>query len=416
MLPDSAMEPEFHCKKETNMSAPANAASTAPSGGPYQAPAGLADVSVASTTISDVLGRLGFYHYRGYNAVDIARRGCFEDAWYLMLCGELPTNEQRDAFVRETSALRQLPPGIAELLPSIARQSGPGSLESLRTAASLAAQAIGCKPWTDQSQQLTRSQAEQLSAILPTLAAALYRLAKGQEVVQPRTDLGYAANYLYMITGAEPDERSTYAVERYLMLTIDHGFNNSTFTSRVIASSGADLGAVTSGAIGALSGPFHGGAPARVFDMLDAIGEPDNAEPWLRHAIEHGDKLMGFGHRIYKTVDPRSQLLHEVAQELHSERVGFAEQVEKTAVALLAELKPGRELYANVEFYAGVVLEAAGLPREMFSATFACSRIVGWMANVLEQIQDNRIFRPLARYVGPEAPREFPAFWQPGQG
>jgi citrate synthase len=399
------------------MSAPANAVvSTAATSEPYQAPPGLADVSVASTTVSDVLGRLGFYHYRGYNAVDIARRGRFEDAWHLMLRGELPTTEQRDAFIRETSALRQLPPGVGELLPSIARLSGPGSLASVRTAVSLAAQAIGCKPWTDQSQELTRAQAEQISAMLPTLTAQLYRLATGQEVVQPREDLGYAANYLYMITGEEPDERSTYAVERYLMLTIDHGFNNSTFTSRVIASSGADLGAVISGAIGALSGPFHGGAPARVFDMLDAIGSPDNAERWLRHAIEHGDKLMGFGHRIYKTIDPRSQLLHEVAQELHSERVGFAEHVEKTAVALLAELKPGRELYANVEFYAGVVLEAAGLPREMFSATFACSRVVGWMANVLEQIQDNRIFRPLARYVGPEAPREFPAFWQPDQG
>ena len=149
--------------------------------------------------------------------------------------------------------------------------------------------------------------------------------------------------------------------------------------------------------------------------MLDAIGSPDNAEPWLRHAIEHGDKLMGFGHRIYKTIDPRSQLLHEVARELHSERVEFSEIVEKTAVELLAELKPGRELYANVEFYAGVVLEAAGLPREMFSATFACSRIIGWMANVLEQIGDNRIFRPLAHYDGPQAPRELPASWRPGQ-
>jgi citrate synthase len=398
------------------MSAPANGvAGNTASSGPYQAPPGLADVSVASTTVSDVLGRLGFYHYRGYNAVDIARRGCFEDAWYLMLRGELPTTEQRNAFIRETSALRQLPAGVAELLPSIAGLSRPGSLESVRTAVSLAGQAIGCKPWTDQSEDLTRAQAEQISAMLPTLTAQLYRLATGQEIVQPRTDLGYAANYLYMLTGEEPDERSTYAVERYLMLTIDHGFNNSTFTARVIASSGADLGAVISGAIAALSGPFHGGAPARVFDMLDAIGTPDNADPWLRHAIEHGEKLMGFGHRIYKTIDPRSQLLHEVAQELHSERVGFAEHVEKTAVALLAELKPGRELYANVEFYAGVVLEAAGLPREMFSATFACSRVVGWMANVLEQIQDNRIFRPLARYVGPEAPREFPAFWQPGQ-
>jgi citrate synthase len=398
------------------MSAPANAvASNAARSEPYEAQSGLADVSVARTAVSDVLGRLGFYHYRGYNAVDIARRGSFEDAWHLMLRGELPTSEQRDAFRRETAALRPLPDGVAALLPAIARLSGPGSLESVRTAFSLAAQSIGCKSWTDQAPELTLAQAEQISAVMPTLAAQLYRLATGQEVVQPRADLGYAANYLYMITGQEPDERSVYAVERYLMLTIDHGFNNSTFAARVIASSGADLGAVITGAIAALSGPFHGGAPARVFDMLDAIGSPAAAEPWLRHAIEHGDKLMGFGHRIYKTIDPRSQLLHEVAQELHSERVGFAEHVEQTAVALLAELKPGRELYANVEFYAGVVLEAAGLPRELFTATFACSRVVGWMANVLEQIQDNRIFRPLASYVGPDAPREFPAFWQPDQ-
>jgi citrate synthase len=400
------------------MSVPANpvattAAGQAGSNDTFQAAAGLANVSVASTRVSDVLGRLGFYHYRGYNAVDLARRGSFEDAWYLMLNGALPAPDERASFRRETAALRNLPDGVAGLLPAIARLSKPGSLESLRTAVSLAAQAIGCKPWTDQDAQLTRSQAASISAMLPTLAAQLYRLATGQQVVQPRADLGYAANYLYMITGAEPDERSTYAVERYLMLTIDHGFNNSTFTSRVIASSGADLGAVITGALGALSGPFHGGAPARVFDMLDAIGEPENAEPWLRTAIARGDKLMGFGHRIYKTIDPRSQLLHEVAQELHSERVGFSEHVEKTAVALLAELKPGRELYANVEFYAGVVLEAAGLPRELFTATFACSRVVGWVANVLEQIQDNRIFRPLARYIGPAAPREFPVSWQP---
>jgi citrate synthase len=382
---------------------------------PYEAPAGLAGVSVARTEVSDVLGRLGFYHYRGYNAVDIARRGRVEDAWYLLMRGELPTAEQRAEFSRETAALRELPAGVAELLPAIARMSPPGSLASLRTAVSAAAQAMGCQPWTDQSEAETTQQAIRLSAMMPVLAAQLFRLASGQDVVQPRSDLGYSDNYLYMITGALPDDRSRYAVERYLMLTIDHGFNNSTFTSRVIASSGADLGAVVSGALGALSGPFHGGAPARVFDMLDAIGTPENAEPWLRRAIEHGDKLMGFGHRIYKTVDPRSQLLHEVARELHSQRVEFSEVVEQTAVRLLAELKPGRELYANVEFYAGVVLEAAGLPREMFTATFACSRIIGWMANVLEQIADNRIFRPLAHYDGPTAPREFPASWQPGQ-
>jgi citrate synthase len=382
---------------------------------PFEAPAGLAGVSVARTGVSDVLGRLGFYHYRGYNAVDIARRGRVEDAWYLLLRGELPAAEQREKFARETAALRELPAGVAELLPAIARLSPPGSLASLRTAVSVAAQAMGCKPWTDQTDAETAEQATRLSAMMPVLAAQLFRLASGQQVVEPRSDLGYSDNYLYMITGSVPDDRSRYAVERYLMLTIDHGFNNSTFTSRVIASSGADLGAVVSGALGALSGPFHGGAPARVFDMLDAIGTPENAEPWLRNAIERGDKLMGFGHRIYKTVDPRSQLLHEVARELRSQRVEFSELVEQTAVRLLAELKPGRELYANVEFYAGVVLEAAGLPREMFTATFACSRIIGWMANVLEQIADNRIFRPLAHYEGPTAPRDFPAFWQPGQ-
>ena len=392
------------------MNAPADVADA-----PYEAPAGLAGVSVARTTVSDVLGRKGFYHYRGYNAVDIARRGRVEDAWYLLLRGALPTAQQHADFVRETAALRVLPDGVADLLPAIARLSPPGSLASLRSAISVAAQAMGCRPWTDQTDAQTAEQAARLSAIMPVLAAQLFRLASGQEVVQPRADLGYSDNYLYMITGELPGERSRYAVERYLMLTIDHGFNNSTFTSRVIASSGADLGAVVTGALGALSGPFHGGAPARVFDMLDAIGTADNAEPWLRNAIEHGDKLMGFGHRIYKTIDPRSALLHEVARELHSDRVELSELVEKTAVELLAELKPGRELYANVEFYAGVVLEAAGLPREMFTATFACSRIIGWMANVLEQVADNRIFRPLAHYDGPEAPREFPDFWQPGQ-
>jgi citrate synthase len=382
---------------------------------PYEAPAGLDGVSVARTKISDVLGRKGFYHYRGYNAVDIARRGRVEDAWHLMLRGELPTPDQLAAFAAETAALRVLPDGVAELLPAIARLSPAGSLASLRTAISVSAQAMGCRPWTDQTDEETAAQAARLTAIMPVLAAQLFRLATGQEVVQPRTDLGYSENYLYMITGEVPEERARYAVERYLMLTIDHGFNNSTFTSRVIASSGADLGAVVTGALGALSGPFHGGAPARVFDMLDAIGTRDNAEPWLRESIERGDKLMGFGHRIYKTHDPRSELLHEVARELHSERVELSELVEKTAVELLAELKPGRELYANVEFYAGVVLEAAGLPREMFTPTFACSRVIGWMANVLEQIKGNRIFRPLAHYDGPEAPREFPAFWQPGQ-
>ena len=162
------------------------------------------------------------------------------------------------------------------------------------------------------------------------------------------------------------------------------------------------------GGIGALSGPLHGGAPSRALDMLDAIGTPDKTEAWVRDAVETGDRIMGFGHRVYKTDDPRSVLLRAVAQRLGGEKAEFAMEVERTVVEVLAELKPGRELYANVEFYAGVVMDRCGLPREMFTPTFASSRVIGWCANILEQASDNRIIRPSARYVGPPPPQPVP--------
>jgi citrate synthase len=380
---------------------------------PYEAPPGLANVAVAQTKVSDVLGREGYYHYRGYNAVEIASRGHVEDAWHLMHEGDLPTPEQRRTFVARTRSVRRLPEEVWAILPDIATRSERGSLQALRTAVAYAGQVQGFRPWGDHKAEEIKDQALTLSAQVPVLATALFRLASGQEVIRPRDDLGYAADFMHMLTGEVPSDEALLGVERYLMLTIDHGFNASTFTARVIASSGADLGSVVAGAIGTLSGPLHGGAPARVFDMLDEIGTPENAEPWLRNAIETGVKLMGFGHRVYKTIDPRSKLLHEMAAGLGGERVRFSEVVEETAVRLLEELKPGRELYANVEFYAGVVLEAAGLPREMFSATFASSRTIGWMANVVEQTEGNRIFRPLAHYVGPKAPRDLPPSWDP---
>jgi citrate synthase len=187
------------------------------------------------------------------------------------------------------------------------------------------------------------------------------------------------------------------------MTTVDHGFNASTFTARVITSTGADLAAAVVGAIGALSGPLHGGAPSRALDMLDAIGTIENADPWLRDAVERGDRLMGFGHRVYKTDDPRSVLLRSVAERLGGDQVEFAKDVEQHAVDVLAELKPGRKLYTNVEFYAGVVMNSCGVPREMFTPTFASSRVIGWCAHILEQAADNRLIRPSAQYVG-EAP------------
>ena len=336
---------------------------------PFEAAPGLAGVSVSRTGVSDVLGRKGFYHYRGYNAVDIARRGRVEDAWHLLLRGELPTAAQREAFARQTAELRQLPDGVSELLPALARLSRPGSLESLRSAVSVTGQAMGCQPWTDQTADETAEQAARFAAVMPTLAAQLFRLASGREPVQPRADLGYSDNYLYMITGEEPDDRSRYAVERYLMLTIDHGFNNSTFTSRVIASSGADLGAVVTGALGALSRPVprrRAGQGVRHARRNRLAGQRRGlvAAGDHRRRQAHGLRPPGFTRpsTLARSCSTRSQR-NCIVSGWSSPR-----RSRRTAVELLAELKPGRDLYANVEFYAGVVLEAAGLPREMFTA------------------------------------------------
>jgi citrate synthase len=243
---------------------------------------------------------------------------------------------------------------------------------------------------------------------VPTLICALWRLRRGLVPVPPRDDLAYAANYLYMMQGDVPTAEHAAAVEKYLISTVDHGFNASTFTARVITSTGADLGSAIVGAIGALSGPLHGGAPSRALDMLDSIGTIDKAEPWLRDAVERGDRLMGFGHRVYKTDDPRSVMLRGVAERLGGEKVELAKAIERKAVEVLAELKPGRRLYTNVEFYAGIVMDTCGVPREMFTPTFASSRAIGWCAHVLEQAADNRLIRPSAQYVGPPPPQPVP--------
>jgi citrate synthase len=261
---------------------------------------------------------------------------------------------------------------------------------------------------SDGDLETVRSEALALCAAVPTILATAYRIRNGFEPVAPRDDLSFASNYLWMMTGTEPDPAYARAIDQYLIIATDHGFNASTFTARVITSTQADLAAAICGAIGALSGPLHGGAPSRALDMLDVIGTPDNAEPWLRRAVENNERLMGFGHRVYKTEDPRSKFLRQVAQDLGGSLVGYAMEVEKTAVRVLAELKPGRELYTNVEFYAGVVMNSCGVPREMFTPTFAAARTIGWSVNVLEQMADNRLIRPTARYIGPPPPQPVP--------
>ena len=369
-------------------------------------PAGLEGVVVAETSIGDVRGLEGFFHYRQYSATELAARRSLEDVWFLLFDGALPDRDESARFGAEVAARRALPPGVTALLPALAGAGSP--LDALRSGVSLLGAELGWRPTLDIGADELRSQALDLCACVPTLLAAAHRLRRGERPVPPRDDLSQVANYLWMLTGEEAPPDRARAVEQYMMLTIDHGFNASTFAARVIASTGADLAAAVTGAVGALSGPLHGGAPSRALDMLDAIGTPDRADEWIRRSVAEGDRIMGFGHRVYKTDDPRSVFLRDVARGLGGPLVDFAEQVERTTVDVLAELKPGRRLYTNVEFFAGVVMQTCGIPRQMFTPTFASSRVIGWSAQAMEQAGDNRLIRPTARYVGPPPPQPVP--------
>ncbi|UDY35297.1 citrate synthase [Dermatobacter hominis] len=384
--------------------------------GPILAPRGLAGVVVTDTEVGDVRGDEGFYHYRGHSAVDLARSRGLEDVWALMVDGELPADEERRReFRHEVRARRSLPAAVRSVLPHLA---GAGStLDGLRTALSLVGQEEHMRPLLDTPEPRRRDDALRLAAVTPTIVAALHRTALGEPPVEPRGDLAPGADLLWMLTGEEPDPEAARALETYMVTTVDHGFNASTFTARVVASTGADVAGCVVAAVAALSGPLHGGAPSRALDLLDAIpadGSDDDVDDAIRSRLERGERLMGFGHAVYRTDDPRSVLLREIAAELGrrsdeaSAGVAHARRVESRAVALLAAHRPGRELRTNVEFYAGVVMDLCGVPRSMFTPVFASSRAIGWTANVLEQARDPKIIRPSARYTGPAAPRPVP--------
>lgn len=372
-----------------------------------EVPRGLAGVIAAETAIGDVRGEEGFYHYRQYSAVDLATSRSFEDVWCLIFDGELPDAVRRQSFLAETAALRQIPQPLRPLLAPVAATSAP--MTGLRSLLPALAGVRGARPLYDLDPAQRRDDALLACALTPTLLAALHRLSRGEEPVEPRADLPFAANYLYMLTGKDPSEAQARAIEQYLISTIDHGFNASTFTARVIASTGADLFACLGGALGALSGPLHGGAPSRALETLDEIGSPDRADAWIRTRVAAGERIMGFGHPVYRTEDPRARMLRGLAQQFGGDLVELATLVEQRVLAILAELKPGRPLRTNVEYYAAVVMECCGLPREMFTATFACSRVVGWCAHILEQAADSKIIRPSARYTGPAPAQPVPA-------
>ncbi|SDL28927.1 citrate synthase [Microbacterium azadirachtae] len=371
-------------------------------------PRGLTNVVVAETRIGDVRGAEGFFHYRGVSGVELAADARFEDAWHLVALGALPADDSDAGRWRtRTAAARRIPAPVSETLPSIAR-SGLDAMAQLRTALALVSAADGRRALYDEDESERVDDAVRLAAVAPALIAALHRLGRGLDPLAPDPVLDPISDYLRMLLGSTPDARLVTALGTYLTAAIDHGFNASTFTARVIASTGADLASCVGGALGALAGPLHGGAPARTLDMLDEIGSPDRAEAWVRDRVHRGGRIMGFGHAVYRTEDPRSRLLRGVAQRLRSDglasdRVDLAVTVEQTVLRVLDELKPGRSLRTNVELYAAVVMEACGIPRELFTPTFASARLIGWGAHACEQVQDGKILRPSSRYVGPAA-------------
>jgi citrate synthase len=371
-------------------------------------PRGLNGVAVADTTIGDVRGEQGFFHYRQYSAVDLAEHRTFEDVWALVLDGTLPDT---DNFATEVRALRAISPAVTEVLPAIVRAVADPS-DQLRAAFAVQAGSLNLETVIGRSPDRLRLDTLQLSATVPTLAAALHRIRHGQVPVPPRDDLGHGANYLWMLHGVEPSAVAANAVEAYLILTIDHGFNNSTFTARTVTSSGSDVGACMLAAFGALSGPRHGGAISTTIEVLDAIeaagGTADATTQWVHDQLDAGERIMGFGHAVYRTIDPRSTHLKGIAQNFDSPRAQLAVAAEPVIVAELNRERPGRPLLANVEFYAGVVLEAAGVPRDLFLATFVMSRTVGWGAHIIEQAADTKLIRPSAHYIGPEPPANVP--------
>ncbi|MEM7406927.1 MAG: citrate/2-methylcitrate synthase [Pseudomonadota bacterium] len=375
-----------------------------------EVPPGLKNVAVTDTLIGDVRGDEGFYHYREYSAIDLAQNLSLEAVWFLLFHGHLPDAVELDDFKRVVAQHQTIPSSVADVLPAIARlgKLDDAPLQGLRTALSLVATAHDMRPWLDLAPEARLTDAMKLCAVVPTLLAALHRLGLGLTPVEADPHLGYAENYLYMTLGEPAPAAECRAVEQYLISTIDHGFNASTFAARVIAGTGADFGACLVGAVGALSGPLHGGAPSRALQAVEDIGQPEAAADWVREQLDAGNKLMGFGHAVYRTEDPRSAMLKAIALQLGGPLVEQAIAIEQEILKALAALKPGSSIHTNVEYYAGLVMQRCGLPAAMFTPTFASSRVIGWSANVLEQAASNKIIRPAARYVGRPAPQPLP--------
>ena len=360
---------------------------------------GLEGIVAATTSISKVEGTIGRLIYRGYNIHDLARNATFEEIVHLLWFGDLPNRTELTRLHDQLAAERSLPEAVMPVIRLLPRNADP--MDVLRTATS----AWGV---TGASGSPDLAQAIAVTARFPVFLAAFHRLRQGKEPLESRPELDHAANYLYLLSGNEPKPEHVKALNSYLVLLADHGMNASTFTGRVVASTGSDIASSVTAAIGALKGPLHGGAPSKVLDMLQAIAKARNPEQWLRKAMARGERIMGFGHRVYKTTDPRAEELREMARVADAKSFALSHEVEELVLQLLEEEKPGRKLYTNVEFYSAALLSSVGLPGDFFTPTFAVSRVAGWTAHVLEQVHNNRLIRPESDYTGPEEAKFIP--------
>jgi len=353
---------------------------------------GLEGIIVDTSDICLIDGNAGRLIYRGYDIRDLAAHTTFEEICHLLWKGELPRRRELQELTERLVDARPLPRNLQSLIQAFPSDSDP--LDVLRSAISVLGTGIALK-------KPDLEDAINITAKIPTINAMFHRASQGLEPVEPRPDLSHAENYLYMLSGSEPEKQRSDALNKYLISLADHGMNASTFTARIVASTWSDMYSAIDAAIGALKGPLHGGAPAPVLQMVREIGSPDRAESWMLDKLDSGGRLMGFGHRVYRTTDPRADILKEIAGEIADRQLfDLAKHVEATGIRLLRDRHPDYA-YTNVEFYSAFVMYSAGLPPSLFTATFAASRSAGWSANVLEQVSNNRLIRPSVEYTGP---------------
>ncbi len=366
--------------------------------GPAPAPIvhkGLEGVVAGDTAISDVDGQQCQLIYRGYPLDELAGKASYEEVSYLLLNGTLPTRSQLRDWATQLGAARTLEPEIVSLLKALPPHANPMAV--LRTA--LSALGLYDPDAEDDSLAATRRKAVRAIAKTPTIVAAIGRLRKGMTLLDPDPARSLAANFLYLLHGKAPSEPHARALDTYFVLLADHGFNASTFTARTVTGTQSDYYSAVVAAIGSLKGPLHGAANRKAMEMLEEIGSDDRVESYVQKTLADHKRFMGFGHRVYKGADPRAKHLKAIAKALGE---GTKELKWFTISEHLQEaVWKAKQLYINVDFYSASLLHYLGIPTELFTTMFACARMAGWSAHIFEQTAENRLIRPLARYVGP---------------